>query len=331
MTEKNTIEDKTFRWGMIGCGDVTEKKSGPAYQKVRGFSLAGVTRRNLNAANDYATRHNIPKVYSNVEALIQDPDIDAVYIATPPDSHKDIALLVALAGKACCIEKPLAPSFSDCEIICEAFRQNSIPLFVAYYRRSLPRFLKISEWLSQNLIGEVRHVSWQYHRPPSDVDKEKKRNWRTDKSVAFAGYFDDLASHGLDLFAFLFGEFTHVTGLSINQQGLYSSDDAVVGAWVHENNITGSGVWNFGSSLNMDKVLVTGSRGSIAFSIFGEENVSLFSGDISDSLFIENPEHIQYFHVQNMLHNLADNKPHPSTGETALHTAWVMDKMVGRI
>ena len=166
INKENTI----IRWGIIGCGDVTEKKSGPAYQKTEGFEIVAVMRRDAEKADDYAKRHGIKKYYSDADALINDPEIDAVYIATPPDSHKLYGLKVAEAGKICCIEKPLAPSYEDSKAIYEAFKQKQIPLFVAYYRRSLPRFDQIKKWLEANSIGAIRHINWHLSKPASPQD-----------------------------------------------------------------------------------------------------------------------------------------------------------------
>ena len=222
-----------IRWGIIGCGDVTERKSGPAYQKTEGFELHAVMRRDADKAADYAKRHNVSKFYSDADALINDPEVDAVYIATPPDTHKLYALKVAEAGKPCCIEKPMAPSYDECVAICDAFDKKQLPLFVAYYRRSLPRFLQVKSWIDEGKIGEVRHVNWHLSKTPSPVDLCGEYNWRTDTKIAQAGYFDDLASHGLDLFVYLFGNAKKVSGNSLNQQELYSADDAVAASWVH--------------------------------------------------------------------------------------------------
>ena len=114
---------------------------------------------------------------------------------------------MAKAGEPCCIEKPLAPSYQESLAIEQAFRKANVPLFVAYYRRSLPRFNKVKVILEKGTIGKVRHVSWQLSKPANTIDLSGQYNWRTDKSIAVGGYFDDLASHGLDLFAFLLGDF----------------------------------------------------------------------------------------------------------------------------
>jgi len=327
MTTENACK-APIRWGIIGCGAVTEIKSGPAYQKTQGFELSAVMRRNLALAQDYASRHKVEKVTSNAVDLINDKDIDAIYIATPPDSHKEYALLTAEAGKICCIEKPIAPNYQDALIIQSAFETAKIPLFVAYYRRSLPRFNKVKSLLECGEIGEIRHINWHLSKPANEQDLTQAENWRTNKNIALGGYFDDLASHGLDLFAYLLGNYQQAKGICLNQQGLYSSFDAVSACWQHNNGITGSGSWNFGGCSRQDKVIIYGSNGEISFSIFDEEAITVENNQGKQSHFIENPENIQLYHVANMQKQLVNNVPHPSNGATALHTSWVMEKIL---
>jgi len=328
MTEKKS--KPLLRWGIIGCGDVTEVKSGPAYQKTAGFELKAVMRRNQEKVKDYAKRHGIEKYFTDADALINDPDIDAVYIATPPDSHLFYALKVAAAGKTCCIEKPMAPSYEESKQILEVFEEKNIPLFVAYYRRSMPRFTKVKEWLNQGEIGTVRHINWQLSQPPNALDLSGDYNWRTDPKVAAGGYFDDLASHGLDLFVYFLGEIQEASGVSLNQQGLYAAKDAIAATWLHRGGITGAGVWNFGMA-SMDRVEIFGNQGKISFSVFEEKPLILEKEGKKTALFIEHPQHVQMPHVENMKkHLLEGGYSHPSTGNSGAHTSWVMDQILGR-
>ncbi|TXF87057.1 Gfo/Idh/MocA family oxidoreductase [Neolewinella aurantiaca] len=329
---RTTTYPTPIRWGIIGCGDVTEVKSGPAYQKTKGFELKAVMRRNEAKLKDYALRHGVEKTYTDADALINDPDIDAVYIATPPDSHRHYAVKVAAAGKICCVEKPLAPSYADSLAICDAFAQQEVPLFSAYYRRSLPRFEQIATWLKAGKIGEIRHVNWHLSKQPDALDLSGAPNWRTNPAVAPGGYFDDLASHGLDLLTFLLGDITTVHGISLNQQGLYGAKDAFSACWLHAGGVTGAGSWNFGSSQTEDNVEISGSDGSIRFSVFDEKPVVLNYGKKRKERFIKHPKHVQMPHVENMKKELLDgNFRHPSTGATALHTSWIMDRIMGRV
>lgn len=330
MTESrfNFSEEKPLRWGVIGCGAVAEIKSVPAYKITPGFEVAMVMRRDSEKAEDYAKRHRIPRWTTDADEVIGNPNIDAVYIATPPDTHKFYALKVVAAGKPCCIEKPMAPTYDDSLAIYEAFRKGDVPLFIAYYRRSLPRFLKVKQWLDDGLIGEVRHIHWQKTKPPSELDLSKKYNWRTDLAIARGGYFDDLASHGLDLFIFLLGDIVEVNGTATNQLGLYTAFDAVAAHWMHDGGITGTGNWNFGTHDRTDKVEILGSEGSIRFAVLDEAPIELNNASGHQALEIAHPEHIQEFHAGNIKHHLLGESVHPSTGKTGLHTSWVMEKIL---
>ncbi|WFB37245.1 Gfo/Idh/MocA family oxidoreductase [Kiritimatiellota bacterium B12222] len=316
---------EAIRWGIIGCGDVTEKKSGPAYRQTEGFRLDAVMRRDRGKAEDYARRHGVPFATDRAEDLLENEALDAIYIATPPDSHMDYALRVAAAGKICCIEKPLTPTYEEGRRIVEAFRAKDLPLFVAYYRRYLPRFVKVKSLLDQGIIGAVRHVQWTYCAPAkaSDVDA-----WRTDARIAPGGLFDDLASHGLDLLGYLLGEYQQVKGFALNQQGAYSAFDAVSACWTHASGATGMGTWNFGSAIYTDHVEIHGEKGRITFAVFAGVPVLLKTASHEECYHIPHPDPVQRYHVQAMADQLLRGKRHVSTGETALHTAWVMEEIL---
>ncbi|MCG8316006.1 MAG: Gfo/Idh/MocA family oxidoreductase [Pseudomonadales bacterium] len=322
------MTNNNIRWGVIGCGAVTEAKSTPAYQKVKGFQVHAVMGRDKDRLEKYANKHNIPLRLSSAEQLIQ--SVDAVYIATPPDSHVQYGYMVLDAGKPCCIEKPLAISFDQAQSLVNAYEQRSVPLFVAYYRRSLPRFQQIKSWVDQGVIGSIRQISWNFCKPANELDINRQINWRTDPNIALGGYFDDLASHGLDLFNFLLGDIYHASGMCVNQQNLYGAKDAVAAIWQHPNDVLGSGYWNFGAYTRQDEVEILGERGKICFSVFLEAPVRLVTRSGEEQLTIKNPENIQLHHVENMRDTLFYAQPHVSTGKSALHTNWVMDKILDR-
>jgi predicted dehydrogenase len=150
---------RVIRWGVIGCGDVTEVKSGPGFQKARYSQLVAVMRRTGVLAEDYARRHGVPRWYDKAEDLINDPEVDAVYIATPPASHKDYTLLSAQAGKPVYVEKPMALNGEECQAMLQSCHAAGVPLLVAYYWRALARFARIKELIDTQAIGEVRFVS----------------------------------------------------------------------------------------------------------------------------------------------------------------------------
>jgi predicted dehydrogenase len=278
---------------------------------------------------DYAARHGIARVYTDVDALINDPEVDAVYIATPPDSHHAYALRVAAAGKHCCVEKPMSLNAGQSREMQKVFADAGLHLFVSYYRRSLPRFQQVRQWLEEGRIGEVRHLTWTLTKAPSPTDLGGTDNWRTDPAIAGGGYFADLASHGFDLFQYLLGDIVEVAGFTAHQAGLYAAEDAVSASWRFASGALGMGCWNFVADRREDRVELIGSKGRISFSVFDEHPVQLET-DETLSLHIDNHEHIQWHHVLGMNAHIRGEAQHPAVAEQALKTDWVMDQILKR-
>jgi len=320
---------KKIRWGIIGCGDVTEVKSGPGFQKANGSELAAVMRRTAHLAEDYAKRHKVPKWYSDANELIHDPDIDAVYVATPPSSHKEYAIAAANAGKPVYVEKPMALNFDECRDMIQTCEDARVPLFVAYYRRALPRFLKIKSLLEENAIGDLRFVNVTFYNPPYRKDLERIENWRVDRAIGGEGYFYDLASHNIDILQFLFGDIIYAAGQFSNQRNLYDASDMVSGHFRFESGIHGVGLWNFNSFKKFDRNEIIGERGKITFSTFGSDPVILETKKIKKKYEIQNPRHIQQPFIQTMVNELLGKGKCQSTGYSGSKTNWVMDQILG--
>lgn len=320
-----------IRWGIIGCGDVTEVKSGPGFQKAAGSRLLAVMRRNGRLARDYAERHGVPKWYDRADALIADPEVDAVYIATPPAFHKEYALAVARAGKPVYVEKPLALTFADCREMLAACEAAGVPLFVAYYRRALPRFLKVKELLDAGAIGDVRLVQVTHYAAPSEHDWRKETQpWRVDPAVAGGGYFYDLACHTLDLLDFLLGPIVRASGHAANQAGLYAAEDAVAGSFVFAGGVVGSGLWGFAAHGACEENLLVGTRGRLVFSTFADRPIRVITDAGEERLVIDHPPHVQQPLIQTIVGDLLGGEKCPSTGESGARTSWVMDQFVTR-
>lgn len=318
----------TIRWGIIGCGNVAEVKSGPAFQKAEGSQLLAVMRRNGALAADYAKRHGVPRWYDDADALIHDADVDAVYIATPPSSHMDIALRCAEAGKPAYVEKPMAMNHAECMAMVRAFALAEVPLFVAYYRRALPRFEKVKNLIENGVIGLPRFVSIVLHRPPKPEDIDTSGNWRTNPSIAGGGYFVDLAAHQIDFLVHLFGPIAVAKGFATNQAGLYKAEDIVTGSLRFENGVLGTGVWCFAAFDARDSIQIVGSDGRIEFGCFNESPISVSTARGIEAIPIPNPDHVQQPLIQTVVNELLGKGKSPSTGLSAAHTSWVMDKLL---
>ena len=315
------------RWGIIGVGDVTERKSGPGFQQAERSELVAVMRRTGPLAADYARRHGVPRWYSDAEQLINDPDVDAVYVATPPDSHRDYVLRVAQAGKPVYVEKPMARSAEECEDMISACEGAGVQLFVAYYRRALPRFAAVKELLHSGRIGELRSVTVRNERP-GQVDGTAGHGWRVDPAISGGGYFVDLGSHTLDLLDWLLGPVVHASGAARNRGGRYPAEDVVTAAFGFGSGVDGVGYWNFDSFRYADDVEVVGTAGSLAFSCFADEPVRLVTARGAEGIHAPNPPVVQLPLIQAVVDALTGRGPAPSDGHSAVRTSRVIDTLL---
>ncbi|HUX96409.1 MAG TPA: Gfo/Idh/MocA family oxidoreductase [Bacteroidales bacterium] len=319
-----------INWGIIGCGNVTEVKSGPAFNKVKGSKLLAVMRRNRSLAEDYAKRHNVPRVYGNANELIHDKEIDAVYVATPPGNHAGYAIETLKAGKPVYIEKPMALNHAECEKINEASAKYGVPVFVAYYRRALPGFLKVKEMIENGIIGRVLFFQLQLFKPASEDEKAGRLSWRVDPALSGGGHFFDLASHQLDYFDYLFGPVIKTRSIVKNYGGLYKAEDFVTTELEYENGITGIGTWSFTAPRESyrDIIEIIGDKGSIRFSTFSFENIVVTTSEGTEEIINERPEHVQYNLIDKIVRAIESKGESPSTGISAARTCRVMDEIV---
>jgi len=327
-----TVPMQTVRWGIIGVGNVTEVKSGPALQQADRSALVAVMRRCGDKAADYARRHGVPRWYDDADALIADPEVDAVYIATPPDSHRDYALRVAAAGKPVYVEKPMARTAAECDAMIGACAGAGVPLFVAYYRRAMPRFRTVQELLDGGAIGAPRTVSVRFQRRSEDVAPEglapADLPWRLRPEISGGGLFVDMGSHTLDLLDWLLGPVTQVSGMAANLGGHYEAEDLVTGVFEFASGVRGVGLWLFDADEGRDEVEITGTTGTLRISTFGQEPIRL-SGIQGDRIIeAPYPAPVQQPLIQTVVDELTGRGVCPSTGETAARTARVVDTLL---
>jgi len=321
------MEDAKVRWGIIGCGDVTEKKSGPAFNKVKDSRLLAVMRRDTAKAADYAHRHQVPHWYSKVEDLLDNPALNAIYIATPPSSHFDYALKALAAGKDVYIEKPVTLNAHEARLLLDVVRKNNGKLVVAHYRRQLPLFLKVKELLDTGRIGTVRTVQlrlWQSRSP--DLVTKGAADWRTDPTISGGGYFFDLAPHQLDLMLYFFGLPISFEGFSQIQDAASAVADQTTGTILFEHQVVFNGSWCFNvrQEDQVDHCEIIGSRGKITFSIFGN-SVAVQSDDEENEFVFEHPEHIQYPMIASTVAFFEGNGPNPASMEEAVTLMEIID------
>jgi predicted dehydrogenase len=315
---------KTLRWGIIGCGEVTEVKSGPGFQKAAGSALVAVMRRDGEKARDYARRHAVPRAYGLATDLIDDAEVDAVYIATPPSSHLELSLRVAEAGKPCLVEKPMALTHAECLRMTDAFAARGVPLWVAYYRRALPRFLAVRDLLREGAIGRVTSVHVHVSAP---LIRDRPL-WRLDPATAGAGLFYDLGSHCVDLLDFLLEPIADVAGFAVNTGGAYRAEDVTTAAFRLGNTIAGTGVWNFNAPAAADTMTFVGSEAELRTPIFSDTDVVVTRGDDRRVYSLPNPPHVHQPLIQSIVDELQGRGRCESTAASGARASWVLERCV---
>ncbi|WP_373523032.1 Gfo/Idh/MocA family protein [Aquiflexum sp.] len=328
------IKGDTVNWGVLGVGNVCEVKSAPAMNLIPNSRLVAVMRRSEEKVKDYAERHHVPKWYTSADELVNDPEVNAIYIATPPNAHLELTKLGAKAGKPVYVEKPMARSFTECREMIAVCEAAGVSLYVAYYRRALPHFVKIKELLDGGSIGEIRtvHINLKQILTP-DVVVHLENNWRVDPMIAGGGYFFDLASHQLDLLDFFFGPILKAQGFASNQAKAYKAEDIVCGSFVFESGVVGTGNWCFTTCKvsEIDEITIYGSKGKISFETFGKGEFVLERDELETMLFqVDLPHHIQQPLINTVVDDLLGQGECPSTGISGARTNWVMDRLVGR-
>ena len=322
---------ETVIWGIIGAGNVCEIKSAPAMSKIPFSRVKTVMRRNAEKAEDFAVRHGIKHWSTNLDDLLNDDEINAIYIATPPDTHAEFTIKAAEAGKAVYVEKPMANSVEECNNMIEACNKANVPLFVAYYRRALPGFLKIKELVDSGMLGDIRTVNIEMYKPLNDTDINGFENWRVVPEIAGGGYFHDLASHQLDYLDFLFGKITKVFGISANQAHVYISDDIVTATFQFENGVIGSGNWCFtaGEISEKDNITIIGSEGELSFNCFGEPMIIHFksSKEGNKEFIYKHEQPIQEPLIRLIVDELRGIGTSASNGINGVRTTYIMAKI----
>lgn len=328
------FQEPIIKWGFIGCGEVTEKKSGPAFSLIEGSQVVAVMSRNPARARDYADRHHIKRWYTDAQSLLNDPEVNAVYIATPPSSHATYAIMAMKAGKPVYVEKPLAASYEECLRVNRVAQETGMPCFVAYYRRYLPYFQRVKEIVRSGQIGKVVGVQIRFAVPPRDVDYNRRDlPWRVQRDIAGGGYFYDLAPHQLDLLQELFGPITRAVGFCSNRAGLYETEDTVSAAFQFPDGLPGSGTWCFCAhkSARTDRIQIIGDRGRVVFSVFTYEPIELYVEEGRQEIPVPNPPHVQMPLIQNVVSHLQGKALCQLDSVSATSVNWVMDKILGKI
>ena len=312
-------------WGIIGCGNVTEVKSGPAFNKVPNSSLHAVMRRDNALAKDYAERHKVSKWYSNAYELIHDDHVNAIYVATPPNSHLEYTVAAFQAGKPVYVEKPMALNATEAIRMLESSEKYSCKLSVAHYRRAQPRFKEIKRLISENIIGDIISAKIRLSQSPSPG---VERTWRVNPLISGGGLFHDLAPHQLDLMLYFFGKPKAIDGNSLNLGGIYQADDYVKADIIFGDNVSFNGIWNFTVNPDNEEDIceISGTKGSISFPVFSDGCTLNIKGEVKD-LHFPPIEHVQQPMIEQVVNYFLEIGSNPCSAEDAVIVMEILDRI----
>jgi len=320
---------RTVNWGIIGCGDVCEVKSGPAFNKVADSKLVAVMRRNIDKAKDFAHRHNVPKYYSDAGELINDKEVNAIYIATPPSSHESYLEMALEAGKPVYVEKPVTVNSASVQRMMEMEKKYDGKVSVAHYRRGLPLFNKIKQLVNDDAIGKVKLILLRTLQPPvSKIITQTEDNWRINPGISGGGLFHDLSPHQLDIMYWIFGTPQQAHVQTANQGKQYNAPDLTMVQLAFSNDIYFNGIWNFNvaESAASDSCEFIGDKGNIRFGFFRVSKIELTTSAGTEIFELEYPVNIQQPHINNVVKFFRGEGANPCSLEEALVTMKVMDK-----
>jgi predicted dehydrogenase len=316
----------TIKWGIIGCGDVCEVKSGPALYKARDSTLVAVMRRDGAKAADFARRHGVQRSYDDADALIADPEVDAIYVATPPSSHLDYTLRAAAAGKPVLVEKPMALSVAECEAMVAACRDARVGLYVAYYRRALPRFERFRSLAHDGTLGKVRLVLvrhlWSEAQTPGSA-------WRLDPKLNGGGIFVDTQVHTLDWLDHAFGPAESVAGTARNQSGRSAAEDAVGAVVTYPGDVIASFACAYSADRFEDQVTLIGDKGRAEMRFLGPSPITLETAAGREQIEIADPPHVHQPFVQQVVDHLNGGPLPPGQPDAGVRVNRALAQILG--
>jgi predicted dehydrogenase len=318
----------TVNWGIVGCGDVCEVKSGPAFNKVSDSKLVAVMRRDKALAEDYAKRHGVAKYYSDAAALIHDPEVNAVYIATPPSFHEEYLLEGMKAGKPVYVEKPVTVNALSCERMIEYSHSYGMRASVAHYRRGLPLFIKVKSLIQSGAIGSVRLIRLSTQQPKaSKIITQTRDQWRVKPELSGGGLFHDLSPHQLDIMYWIFGAPKEVVGRSLNQSKQYDAPDMSSLEAIYKNEVFLQGIWSFNvaEAAADDTCEIIGDKGKLKFSFFKKSTVEVTTDGGTEILEFDYPVNIQQPMIEGVTRYFKGEGPNPCSLEDSLVVMKMMD------
>jgi predicted dehydrogenase len=306
----------TIRWGIIGCGNVAEYKSGPPLYQTPDSELIAVMRRDATKAADFAKRHGARRWYTDTAALIADADVNAIYIASPHARHVEHVTLAAKAGKIVLCEKPMGISMAEAQACVDVCRTHGVPLSVPYYRRYWPIVQKMRELLSDGVIGRVVTARVQLADYFAD---DLDRPWLTKHESSGGGALANAGSHWVDLIRYLLGEIVSVNALCSSHSSGFETEDTIVVQLETTKRALVSLSITLQSPINTNEIDISGTEGRLRATSLADGQLILDRvGREPQVMSLPRSRFAHAEFIAELIDRLCANQPVPVPGEEAV-------------
>lgn len=310
---------QTLRWGVIGAGNVFESKSGPALYKTPNSELVAVMRTNAEKAKATANRHGAIRWYTDAKSLVNDADVNAVYIASPHYLHPEHVALAARAKKIILCEKPMGVSVTQAQQCVEVCQANNVPLTVAYYRRFWAITQAMKKFIADGAIGFVVMARAQV----TDMfTGDSERAWLLSRAKSGGDALANVGAHWVDLFRYLIGDVENVIAYCSSKFSGYETDDTTLTEMQMKTGALASVMVTRRSPVSTNEVDIFGTEGR------------LYTSSLSDGKLIlhrqgHEPERLTYARIgvmhaeliAELVPRMLHGEPSPLPGEEAV-AAW---------
>lgn len=317
---------KIIRWGLIGCGDIAQKRVAPALRDLPNVDFVAVNRARAEFAEEFALKFGAQKWYADWRELIADPDIDAVYIATPVFLHAEQTIAAAEAGKHVLCEKPMALHVEECDQMIAACQAQGVKLGLAYYRHFYPVIARLKDILASGEIGQpilaqINAFEW------NDMKPDNARYWFLTKAKSGGGPMMDFGCHRIEVLMNLFGPINRVQAFNDALLFAREVEDTSAAFFKFEQGLRATLTVTHAAFESQDTLDIFGSQGSLHVPVLnrGELVVKTAQGERKES----HPPHMNIHapSIEDFTQAISENREPLVTGEIGREVARIVEEI----
>ena len=310
---------KYVRWGLIGIGETAIGEDDLTFNTVAGSKVVAIMHSQKQKAKELAKRYNIESYTDDVLELIENTEVNAIYIATQPETHATYAVMAMNAGKPVLIEQPVAASYDDCIRINNISSKLSVPCFVAYPMRFMPRFRKVKQLILDDAIGKILNIQSTLYTTADSTTPENQYEHKFYKYVP----------QQLDILQEIFGIIVEANGLTSHSKNKQISN-TINSCLMFEGNVPAVSTWCFNAAddTQKDVVEVIGERGIIRFSVFTGQNIIIIRGKEQQNINVEKPVSKHEQLIKSVVEDIQGFNICTATSVSATPSSWVVDRIL---